>query len=162
MLHAARNLQLEGEVRELQGLLRTLRTDMGDQVERLEQVTRAVTEEGQRGGRAARGGRQTACHCPHPQFTLCSTPQPDALFSHTCDMSHLQELRLVKETSDMALADYERQRESELAELREQLWAEQQAAKALRDRLEGGRKVLEERAADVTGLKVWELECGGG
>lgn len=68
----------------------------------------------------------------------------------------------MKETSDMALADYERQRESELAELREQLWAEQQAAKALRDRLEGGRKVLEERAADITGLKVWELECGGG
>ena len=48
LLRAARNLQLESEVRELQGLLRTLRTDMGDQVERLEQVT-----EGQWGGRGA-------------------------------------------------------------------------------------------------------------
>ena len=38
--------------------------------------------------------------------------------------------------------------------MREQLWAQQQEAKGLRDKAEGQRKALEERRADVSGLKV--------
>ena len=58
------------------------------------------------------------------------------------------------ETSEMALSDYERRREAELREVREQLWSAQQEAKAQHDRSEGLRKTLEECKANVSGFKV--------
>ena len=51
------------------------------------------------------------------------------------------------------------------AQVREQLWAQQQEAKVLRDKAEGQRKALEERRADISGFKVgdvaprWDLKC---
>ena len=54
----------------------------------------------------------------------------------------------------MALSDYERRREAELRDIREQLWAAQQEAKAQHERAEGLRQTLEERRADVSGFKA--------
>ncbi|KAG1664518.1 hypothetical protein FOA52_007782 [Chlamydomonas sp. UWO 241] len=63
------------------------------------------------------------------------------------------ELRLVRETSEMALSDYERRREGELQQVREQLWAAKQEAKAAGERADAMRKQLDERRADVAGFK---------
>ncbi len=59
----------------------------------------------------------------------------------------------MRETSEMALSDYERRRGGELAEVREQLWAEKQEARVLREKAEAMRKALEERRADVAQFK---------
>ncbi|GAX80321.1 hypothetical protein CEUSTIGMA_g7759.t1 [Chlamydomonas eustigma] len=64
-----------------------------------------------------------------------------------------QELRLLRDTSEMALSDYERRRESELNSIKEELWAQQQEGRLLRERLEGQLKALEEKKADISGFK---------
>jgi hypothetical protein len=78
---------------------------------------------------------------------------------------------LVNETSDMALGDYQRRGDAELRETKEQLWCQQQENEALREKVEGLRRTVEERRADVTGFKVcgmhgregrwgWRRGCG--
>jgi hypothetical protein len=54
----------------------------------------------------------------------------------------------------MALSDYERRRENELNSIKEELWAQQQEGRLLRERVEVQRKALEEKKADISGFKV--------
>ena len=76
-------------------------------------------------------------------------------------MLSYKELRLVRETSEMALGDYERRREAEISEVKELLWAARQEAGVLREKDEQQRKTLEERRADIAGFKVRGLQEEG-
>ena len=47
-----------------------------------------------------------------------------------------------------------------MREVQEKLWARDEEVRLLRDKLEGLRKTLDERRADITSYKV--CVCGGG